>query len=37
VWGNPGAASAVQGETILSAEVNRLIKLINMLEDLSPP
>ena len=36
VWGNPGAASAVQGETILSAEVNRLIKLINMLEDLSP-
>jgi creatinine amidohydrolase len=32
VWGNPTPASAAQGEAILAAEVERLIKIISELE-----
>jgi creatinine amidohydrolase len=32
VWGNPAPATAVQGEAILAAEAERLVKLINELE-----
>jgi creatinine amidohydrolase len=34
VWGNPAAASAVQGEAILAAEAERLVRVISMLEEL---
>jgi creatinine amidohydrolase len=34
VWGNPAAASAAQGEAILGAEADRLVKVIGMLEEL---
>ncbi len=34
VWGNPAAASAAQGEAILAAESDRLVRIINMLEEL---
>jgi creatinine amidohydrolase len=32
VWGNPAPASAAQGEAILAAEVERLIRIISELE-----
>jgi len=35
VWGNPGAASAAQGETMLEAEADRLGSIINMLEEMT--
>ncbi len=35
VWGNPGRATAGQGEAILKAEVSRLIEIINLLEELA--
>jgi creatinine amidohydrolase len=34
VWGNPGPATAAQGEEILAAEAVRLAKVINELEEL---
>jgi creatinine amidohydrolase len=34
VWGNPAPAAAPQGEAILRAEVERLVKVISMLEEL---
>ena len=34
VWGNPAAASAAQGEAILAAEVDRLVRIISTLEEL---
>jgi creatinine amidohydrolase len=34
VWGNPGPATAAQGEAILEAEVARLDRLISTLEEL---
>jgi len=34
VWGNPAAATATQGEEILEAEVARLVKVIDELEEL---
>jgi creatinine amidohydrolase len=36
VWGNPGAASAAQGEAILAAEADRLAKIISRLEESAP-
>jgi creatinine amidohydrolase len=33
VWGNPALASAGQGEAILKAEVDRLVTIINKLEE----
>ncbi len=33
VWGNPAAATAAQGEAILTAEVDRLVKIISMLDE----
>jgi creatinine amidohydrolase len=34
VWGNPGPATAAQGEAILEAEAARLDRLISTLEEL---
>jgi creatinine amidohydrolase len=33
VWGNPAPATAAQGEAILTAEVDRLAKIISMLDE----
>jgi creatinine amidohydrolase len=37
VWGNPGPATAAQGEAILEAEAARLDRLISTLEELGGP
>ena len=34
VWGNPAPATAAQGEAILAAEADRLVRIISMLEEL---
>jgi creatinine amidohydrolase len=34
VWGNPAPATPAQGEAILAAEVERLVKIISMLDEL---
>ena len=34
VWGNPAPATAAQGEAILAAEADRLVRVISMLEEL---